>query len=214
MELKFAARNPAGLPLPLWLGCDYSGTVVGVGGEPSEGQEAIGLGSEVFGFNVTNGAWGEYVVVRREFIALRGAIPARVAGTYGGAYLTAVDGVLVDGEVNKRKGQWIYVAGAAGGVGHIATQLAKLHGLRVIGSASKPAALDLLKSLGVDHIIDYSKQDVVAEVLKATGGKGADLVYDPTYEDSSFAQSAACVASGGVWIKLGFEPGAWLRAVL
>ena len=208
LELKFASVNPFGFPLPLWLGGDFSGTVVAAGGEASEGQDAIGVGSEVFGFCVANGAWGEYVVVKRVLTVLRGAIPARVAGTYGGVYLTAVD-MLVDGEVSKRKGQWAYVAGAAGGVGHVAIQMAKLHGLRVIGSASKPAALDLLKSLGVDHIIDYSKQDVVAEVLAATGGKGADLVYDPTYEDSSYAQSAACVASGGVWMKLGenLEPG-------
>ena len=75
----------------------------------------------------------------------------------------------------------------------------------MIGSASKPAGLELLRALHVDHIIDRSKQDVVAEVLAATNGKGADVVYDPTYALSSFAQSAACVASEGVWIKLGLD---------
>ena len=205
MDLKNAALNLMSYPLPLVPGADYSGTVMAVGGPPSKGQEAIDVGSEVFGFTFSSGCFAEYAVVRREFMALRGAVPVRDAGVYGGVFFTAVDGVVVSGEANRRKGQWIYVAGAAGGVGHFAVQLAKLHGMKVIASASKPAALELLKSLKVDHVIDYSKQDVVKEVLAATGGKGADVVYDPTYAFSSFAQSAACVAAGGVWIKLGLD---------
>lgn len=47
-----------------------------------------------------------------------------------------------------------------------------------------------MRQLGVDHIIDYSKQDTVAEVLSVTGGRGVELVYDPTYLPSSFNQSA------------------------
>ena len=75
--------------------------------------------------------------------------------------------------------------------------------MKVIGSTSKAQSAELLRSLGVDHVIDYSKQDVVKEVLALTGGKGADLVYDPTYQPASFKQSASAVASGGVWMKLG-----------
>jgi len=55
----------------------------------------------------------------------------------------------------------------------------------------------------VDHIIDYSKQDVVQQVLAVTAGRGADIVYDPTYSQSSFKQSASVVASGGRWLRLG-----------
>jgi len=105
--------------------------------------------------------------------------------------------------VSKRTGQWVYVAGGSGGVGHFAVQLARLAGAKVIASASKPEALKLLQNLGVDHIINYSKQDVVKEVLSITGGKGVNLSYDPTYLPSSFKQSAAVVASGGKWVKLG-----------
>ena len=205
LDMKTSRHNMFRSALPIVLGCDYSGTVVAVGGEPSEGQEAIGVGSEVFGLRMASDCWAEYVVAKRQFIALRGAIPARDAGVYGGVFFTAVDGVVVSGEVSRRSGQWIYIAGAAGGVGHIAVQLAKLHGLKVIGSASKLAALALLKQLAVDHIIDYSTQDVLTEVLAATNGMGADVVYDPTGSLASFAQSAACVARGGVWIKLGLN---------
>jgi len=55
----------------------------------------------------------------------------------------------------------------------------------------------------VDHIIDYSKQDVVQEVMRITGGKGVDIVYDSTYSTSSFAQSSQCVSSNGTWLRLG-----------
>lgn len=90
-----------------------------------------------------------------------------------------------------------------GGVGHFAVQLAKAAGLTVISSGSKQSSLDLLKQLGVDHIIDYSKQDVVKEVLRITNNKGVDIVYDPTYSTSSYVQSASVVAQNGHWIRLG-----------
>ena len=211
IDHKTVTVNMFHAPLPIIAGIDFSGTVVAVGGPPHKSQEAIDVGSEVFGCRMGGSCHAEYAVVKREFIALRGAIPSEEAGVYGGVLFTAVDGVVVSGEISRRKGQWIYVAGAAGGVGHIAVQLAKLYGMRVIGSAGKPATLELLRSLHVDIVIDYSKQDVVKEVLAATGGKGADVVYDPTFSLSSFAQSAACVASGGVWVKLGLDknqPGA------
>jgi len=82
-------------------------------------------------------------------------------------------------------------------------QIAKLHGLKVIGSAGKAASLALLDGLHVDHIIDYSRQDVVKEILNLTGGRGADVVYDSTYSQASYDVSVAVVASGGDYIRLG-----------
>ena len=210
LDTKNVSLNVFGAPLPLVPGGDYSGTVVAVGGPASSGQEAIDVGSEVFGMVMAGGCFAQYAVVKREFTALRRTVPSKEAGVFGGVFFTAVDGVVVSGEASRRRGQWIYVAGAAGGVGHFAVQLAKLHGMKAIGSASKPAALALLRTLQVDTVIDYSKEDVTKAVLAATNGRGADVVYDPTYAFSSFQQSAACVAEGGVWIKLGldmFQPG-------
>ncbi len=82
-------------------------------------------------------------------------------------------------------------------MGHFAAQIAKLNGLKVIGSASKPASLQLLRQLGLGAVVDYSKQDVVAEVLRITGGKGAEVVNDSTYRQASYTQSTAVVAAGG-----------------
>jgi len=73
----------------------------------------------------------------------------------------------------------------------------------VIGSGSKPESIQYLKQLQLDLVIDYSKQDVAAEILKVTDGKGVDLVYDSTYSKQSMDQSASVVAKGGRWLRLG-----------
>jgi NADPH:quinone reductase-like Zn-dependent oxidoreductase len=112
---------------------------------------------------------------------------------------------VLTANIQQHASKWIYVAGAAGGVGHFAAQIAKLYGLKVVGSAGKATSLHLLRELHLDYVIDYSKQDVVTEIMSLTGGKGADLVYDSSYTQSSYTQSAAVVASGGEYIRLGTE---------
>jgi NADPH:quinone reductase-like Zn-dependent oxidoreductase len=204
MDPKLQQNNKFKLPMPMILGFDFSGTVVSAGGEATgTADPSIQVGSEIFGFTFTGQCYAEYVVAKRGHVALRGEIPAAEASTYGIAYISAWEPVELVAGLSKRQGQWIYIAGAAGGVGHFAAQLAKAAGLKVIGSASKPESLALLRSLGVDHIIDYSKQNVVKEVLSITGGKGADLVFDPTYKAESMTQSGGTVASGGTWLRLG-----------
>ena len=203
MDLKMQQFNFFQLPLPLVLGFDFSGTVVAVGGS---GDSAIQVGAEVFGFSPSGGCFAQFVVVKRQYVLPRGSIPAAEGSTYGVAYCTAAECVMLSDDLSKRRGQWMYIAGAAGGVGHFALQLAKAHGLKVVGSGSKPASLDLMKRLAVDLLVDYSTQDVVKEVLAVTGGRGVDLVYDPTYSTASFSQSASVVASGGRWLRLGNPP--------
>jgi len=155
------------------------------------------------GISSAGGCFAEYVVVKRWQTTLQGGIPDAEASTYGTAYISGALRAMVMAHFSSRSGQTIFIPGGAGGVGHFVVQLAKVHRLRVIASASKPAGLDLLRKLGADVVLDYSKQDVVAEVLAATGGKGADLVYDTVCALSSFQQSAAVVRSGGQWMFLG-----------
>jgi len=99
--------------------------------------------------------------------------------------------------------QTIFIPGGAGGVGHMAVQLAKTHGLTVITSGGNEASFTLLKSYHADHIIDYKKHDVVAEIMKLTGNKGVDMVYDCTYQPKSFVESAKVLKSGGDFMVLG-----------
>ena len=206
MDPKLQHHNKFKMPLPLRLGFDFSGQIGALGAGGGGGEGGLALGDEVFGTTLMGGCLAEYVKVnlkRASCIVKRGSLPVTEAATYGVAFNSAYEPLLMETDISQRAGQWIYIAAGAGGVGHFAVQLAKLHGLKVISSGSKPASLDLLRQLGVDHVIDYSKQDVAKEVLAATGGKGADVVFDPSYSASSFTQSAAAVASGGVWLRLG-----------
>lgn len=177
-----------------------------MGGEGKDaGNDALRVGDQVFGRTGNGGCFAEYVVAKRENVVLRGAAPAPEASTYGIAYLTAYESLVLTANIQQHAGKWIYVAGAAGGVGHFAAQIAKLYGLKVIGTAGKAASLQLLRELHLDCVIDYSKQDVIKEIMSLTGGKGADVVYDSTYTQSSYAQSAGVVASGGEYIRLGTD---------
>ena len=198
MDPRLALRNVFNLPAPYVLGFDFSGEVVRRGGDA--GPE---VGEQVYGNSILGGGFAEYIVARKEGVLPRGAMPAPEASSFGIAYITAYESLMITGNLPQHKGKWIYIPGAAGGVGHFATQMARLNGLTVIGSAGKASSLNLLRQLHVDHVIDYSHQDVVGEIMKLTGGKGVDLVYDSTYAQSSYSQSAAVVASGGTYIRLG-----------
>jgi NADPH:quinone reductase-like Zn-dependent oxidoreductase len=200
MDPKMAISNGFKLPTPYVLGFDFSGEVVRLGG-----KGRFEVGDQVFGSSITGGGFAEYIVAKKLFLNHRGAVPAPEASTYGIAYMTAYESMMLAGKAEKHKGKWIYIAGAAGGVGHFAVQLAKLSGLKVIGSAGKPASFDLLRQLNVDHVIDHSKQDVVKEIMKLTGGRGVDLVYDSTYNQASYDQSARVIAAGGMYIRLGTQ---------
>ena len=202
MDPGLAQRNLFQLPEPYVLGFDFSGEVVRAGAAASGSFKA---GDQVFGRSETGGCFAQLVVAKAENTLVRGAIPAAEASTYGIAFLTAYESLVATAKIQTHAGAWIYIAGAGGGVGHFAAQLARLHGLQVIGSAGKPASLRLLHDLGLDAVIDHATRDVVAEVLRITGGKGADLVYDSTYTQSSYTQSAAVVAAGGEYIRLGTE---------
>ena len=201
MDPGLAARNVFELPEPYVLGFDFSGEVV----EAGPGVSALRAGEAVFGRTDRGGCFAEYVVARAENVLRRGSMPADAASTYGIAYLTAYESLMLTAKIPEHAGQWLFIPGAGGGVGHFAAQLARAHGLKVIGSAGKEASLRVLRELHLEAVVDYAKEDVIAAVLRLTGGRGAELVYDSTYTQSSFEQSAQVVAAGGDYIRLGTE---------
>jgi NADPH:quinone reductase-like Zn-dependent oxidoreductase len=188
MDPMLAKRNIFQLPEPYVLGFDFSGVVVKRGSESPQGLQ---VGDPVLGGIGKGGCYAEYVVVKGhpDKIVPRGRVPATEASTFGIAFLTAYESVIL--------------SGAGGGLGHFAVQMAKIHGLKVIGSAGKPATIDLLHRLRVDHVIDYSKEDVADEIFKLTNGRGVDVVYDSTNSASSYQLSSTVIASGGEYIRLG-----------
>jgi len=157
--------------LPLILGTDVSGTVEDLG----PNTNSFSLGDEVYArAGVTrDGSYAEFVLVNAADIAAK---PQSLDHAHAAALphvtLTAWQALFELG--NLRKGQTVLIHGAAGGVGHIAVQLAKWRGANVIGTASQN--IDLIENLGVEQAIDYSKtafEDAVQEVdmvLDTIGG--------------------------------------------
>ena len=119
---------------------------------------------------------------------------------------------------NVRRGQTVLIHAAAGGVGTAALQICKKLGARTIGTAS-PGKHDRLRSMGLDHAVDYRNADFVKETLELTGGRGVDVALDPLGE---FKRSFRCLAPTGKLMMYGasgvlpgesFNPLAIVRAL-
>jgi NADPH2:quinone reductase len=109
---------------------------------------------------------------------------------------------MLEHTVALRAGQRVLVHAAAGGVGSLLVQLAKIRGGRVIGTASTGAKLELIGQLGGDQRIDYSQPGWVAAVKAATGGQGADVIFDSVGGDIG-RQSFGCLAPFGRLVVYG-----------
>ena len=102
-----------------------------------------------------------------------------------------------------------------GGVGHLAVQMAArvLGAGLVISSGSTLQSTALARQSGAHYVFDYKRDDIAAEISKLTGGRGADLVFDATYSEAGFVETAKTVRRGGSWIVLGVGPGKTTRVV-
>jgi NADPH:quinone reductase-like Zn-dependent oxidoreductase len=133
------------------FGSDVAGTVQAVG----ENVQQFRPGDEVFG--CAKGAFAEYVLARETYLALKPAtVSFEQAAAAPVAALTALQGLRDAGGI--RPGQAVLIQGASGGVGTFAVQLAKAFGAEVTAVCS-PKNLDLARSLGADHVIDYTQED-------------------------------------------------------
>ncbi|CAO0834251.1 Oxidoreductase OS=Streptomyces microflavus OX=1919 GN=Smic_76000 PE=4 SV=1 [Streptomyces microflavus] len=103
-------------------------------------------------------------------------------------------------------GETLLVHAAAGGVGSAAVQLGKAAGATVIGVVGGPEKAAVARGLGCDLVIDRRSEDIVGAVKEATGGRGADVVYDPVGGDA-YAKSVKCIAFEGRVLVVGFASG-------
>ncbi|OSC76110.1 alcohol dehydrogenase [Streptomyces sp. BF-3] len=103
-------------------------------------------------------------------------------------------------------GETLLVHAAAGGVGSAAVQLGKAAGAKVIGVVGGPDKAGVARELGCDLVIDRRSEDIVAAVKEATGGRGADVVYDPVGGDA-YTKSTKCIAFEGRILVVGFASG-------
>jgi NADPH2:quinone reductase len=169
--------------LPAILGCDGAGTIEAVGGNVSRFK----VGDAVYfcngGIGDEPGCYAEYTTVHEEYCAAKPATLSMNESAALPLVLLTVWEALVE-RVNLQAGQTILIHAGAGGVGHVAVQLARHLGARVAVTASDDAKADFARSLGAEKTIRYREQDFVAETLAWTDGKGADVVFDTVGGDT------------------------------
>ncbi|MEV6302162.1 NADP-dependent oxidoreductase [Actinoplanes sp. NPDC051861] len=159
---------------PYVLGWDAAGTVAAVGRDVT----SFAVGDSVYAATmpvVRGGFYAEYAVVESDFVAHRpGRLPAEQAGSMAWDALTALSGLDTLG---LQPGQTLMVFGASGGIGHMAVQLARHQGIRVLAVASGADGVALARRLGADHVVDGRRDDVPAAAREfAPGGIDAALV--------------------------------------
>jgi NADPH2:quinone reductase len=195
--------------LPFTPGIELCGEVAGLG----EGVTSHRAGDRVIGGAVLpRGAFAEYALMRAEaaFPAPASLDDAQAAPFYI-TYQTGWFGL--HRRARLRAGETLLVHAAAGGVGSGAVQLGKAAGAQVIAVVGGPAKARVARDLGADLVIDRHSEDFVATVKEATGGRGADVIYDPVGGDA-FRKSTKCVAFEGRILIVGFASGDIPQAAL
>ena len=178
-----------GTHLPLILGYEMAGVVVKTGANVTK----LKAGDPVYAYLLWGGGWAEYCIsnegesaIKPKSLSFTEAAPVPLAA------LTAWQALVDIGKI--QSGQTVLIHGGSGGVGSLAIQIAKLRGARVIATAST-ANQDLLKQLGADVAIDYTKQkfeEIAHDV---------DLVLDPVGRDT-LARSYGVVKKSGIVVTL------------
>ncbi len=186
--LGFGFRGPKN-PVP---GLDVAGTVVAVGSDVTRFQ----VGDEVFG--ISRGSFAEYAAAREDKLAHKPAgLSFEQAAVVPVSALTAIQALRDAGRIEA--GQQVLIIGASGGVGTYAVQLAKAFGVEVTGVSSS-AKVDLVRSIGADHVVDYTREDF------ADGVHRYDLILD-IGGNSRLSRLRRALAPRGTLVIVGGEEG-------
>ena len=174
------------------LGLDVAGTVVAVGADVTRFE----IGDEVFG--ISKGSFAEYAAAREDKLARKPAnLTFEQSAVVAISVLTALQSLLDVGRLEA--GQHVLIIGASGGVGTYAVQIAKASGAEVSGVCSTPK-VDLVRALGADHVIDYTRDDFAA------GPQRYDLILD-IGGNSPLPRLRRALAPSGTLVLVGGEDG-------
>ncbi len=188
-----------GLDKPKPAGRDLAGEVHAIG----EGVTEFRIGERVMAR--AHGAFSEYVPVAQHLVV---PIPDRLSWDQAAAvpiaFVTAHVSLYTYGRI--KAGEWVLIAGAASGVGVASVQAAQYAGARVIGTSGSAEKLEKLKSLGMDVGIQARDGDFSAQVLKATGGRGANLALN-LVGGSMFPGCLHSLANQGRLVIVGYVDG-------
>jgi NADPH:quinone reductase len=187
-------------PLPFALGLEASGTVAAVGAGVTE----VKVGDRV-AYTGVPGAYAEFAVAPAARLVV---LPAGVSTKQGAAAM--LQGMtahyLATSTWPLREGDTCLVHAAAGGVGLLLCQIAKMRGARVIATVSTGDKAKLAREAGADDVILYSEQDFVTEVKRLTGGKGLQVIYDGIGK-ATFEKGFDCLAPRGMMVLFGQASG-------
>ena len=183
------------------LGSDIAGRIEAVGKNISKFK----IGDEVYGD--LSGRWGgfaEYVCAPEKALALKpAAMSFEEAASIPQAAMLAVQGLIDKGKIHA--GQKLLINGAGGGVGTFGVQIAKLYGIEITGVDST-AKLDMLRSMGFDHVIDYTQEDFTKN------GQHYDLILDVKTNRSMFDYARA-LSPNGIYVTVGGTISSLLKAL-
>jgi NADPH2:quinone reductase len=188
------------LTMPLTLGLEAGGTVTAVG----PGVTDVKVGDKV-AYTGVPGAYAQSAAVPADRLVV---LPQGVSTKQGAAIM--LQGMtahyLACSTYPLKKGDACLVHAAAGGVGLLLCQIARLRGAKVIGTVSTEEKAKLAREAGADETILYTKQDFAAEVKRITGGKGLQAVYDSVGKDT-WEGSLNCLAPRGLIALYGQSSG-------
>ncbi len=196
VKLKAAGVNPIDTKLrsrgsfypekmPAILGCDGAGIIEAVG----TGVTQFQVGDAVYfcdgGLGDETGNYAEYTVVEEQFVSHK---PQSLSFAEAAAapliLITAWESLYDRGKL--QPGQRVLIHAGAGGVGHIAVQLAKLQGAEVATTISSSESAAFVKDLGAELAINYKETDFVQQILEWTDGEGVDLAFDTVGKDTFY----------------------------
>jgi NADPH:quinone reductase len=185
-------------PLPFSPGMEAAGEVLELGA----GVTTLAVGDRVLA-PMRHGAYAEEAVLDAAHTV---RMPDGMDYVTGAAFPIAygTSHLALTHRTQLRKGEVLLVLGASGGVGLTAVEVGKALGATVIACASSAAKLEIAKSRGADHLIDYTREDIRERVKDLTGG--VDVVYDPVGGDASRA-ALRCLNFEGRLVTLGFASG-------
>jgi len=188
------------LDLPLTLGLEAGGTVTAVGAGVTE----VKVGDKV-AYTGVPGAYAQYAAVPAQRLVV---LPPGLQPKQGAAAM--LQGMtahyLACSTYPLKTGDTCLVHAAAGGVGLLLCQIARIRGARVIGTVSTDEKAKLARAAGADQVILYTKQDFEVEVKRITGGKGLQVVYDSVGK-TTFDKGFSCLAPRGMMVLYGQSSG-------
>ena len=186
--------------LPMTLGLEAGGTVTAVGPNVTE----VRVGDKV-AYTGVAGAYAQYAAVPAQRLVV---LPAGVSTRQGAAAM--LQGMtahyLACSTYPLKRGDTCLVHAAAGGVGLLLCQIAKMRGASVIGTVSTEAKAKLAREAGADEVILYTTQDFEAEGKRLTSGRGVQVVYDSVGK-TTFEKGLSCLAPRGLMALYGQSSG-------